>query len=78
MLPFGNHWLFRYTLGWMLPLKVGLLKMAQPEPVKKFYERTHVFQDILVPLNKFEQSMDYVNKNFDMFPMWLCPHKTEK
>jgi len=76
MLPFGNNWIFRYLMGWMLPMKVGFMKMTQPEPVKKFYERTHVFQDILVPLSKFEDAMNYCNTNFNMFPLWICPHKT--
>jgi len=27
-------------------MKVGFLKLSQPPPVKKFYERTHIFQGI--------------------------------
>ncbi len=44
MLPFGNHWLFRYTLAWMMPLKIGFLKLTQPKIIQQYYETTHIFQ----------------------------------
>ena len=57
IIPFGNHSVFRYLLGWMVPPKVSLLKLTQPAAVKKLYEENHLIQDMLVPLNKLRESI---------------------
>lgn len=36
--------MFRYLLGWLVPPKVSLLKLTQPEAVKKLYEQNHMIQ----------------------------------
>jgi delta24-sterol reductase len=48
IIPFGNHPLFRLVFGWMFPMKVGFLKLTQPEALKQFYEQTHLFQGKIV------------------------------
>ncbi len=44
ILPFGNHPLFRWTLGWLLPLKVALLKATHTEALAEYYDSRHVVQ----------------------------------
>jgi len=36
---------------------------------------THVFQDILVPISKMDEALKYSLNKFDIYPIWLCPHK---
>jgi len=57
IIPFGNHPLFRYLLGWMVPPKVSLLKLTQPEVIKKLYESNHMIQDMLVPMKTLKDSL---------------------
>ncbi|CAK9302943.1 unnamed protein product [Gordionus sp. m RMFG-2023] len=75
MIPFGNHPFFRVLFGWMLPLKVSFLKLAQTERVKKLYEKLHVAQDILVPASNLEEMLTFCDDKFALYPIWLCPMK---
>jgi delta24-sterol reductase len=46
----------------MVPPKVSLLKLTQPDAVKKLYEKNHMIQDMLVPFNKFKESLSVFDK----------------
>lgn len=73
IISFGNHPLFRLFLGWLVPPKVSFLKLTQPGALKKMYQERHVIQDMLVPINKLEQSLACFRNNFDLYPLWVCP-----
>ena len=66
IIPFGNHWMFRYLLGWLMPPEVALLKLTQPEAVTKLYDKAHVIQDMLVPVEHLEKSIDVFHKEFEV------------
>jgi len=73
IVTFGNHWLFRYTLGWAMPPNVSMLKRCQTEEVRRLYELFHVVQDMLVPLSALSDSVDVMERDFDVYPAWICP-----
>lgn len=77
IIPFGNHPVFRYLLGWMAPPKVSLLKLTQPEAVKKLYEERHMIQDMLVPMSELKNSIHKFHELTEIYPLWLCPFKLE-
>jgi len=39
-------------------------------------ERKFVFQDIYVPLTKTEEFVTQINREFAIYPLWLCPMKS--
>lgn len=73
IIPFGNNLLFRYLLGWLVPPKVSLLKLTQPNSVKTLYENNHFIQDMLVPLDDFKESLEFFEENINIYPLWICP-----
>ncbi|KAK3909495.1 Delta(24)-sterol reductase [Frankliniella fusca] len=75
IIPFGNNPLFRYLFGWMTPPKVSLLKLTQTQAVKKLYESNHIIQDMLVPIEKFKESVLFFDKEVAVYPLWLCPFR---
>ncbi|XP_072945886.1 delta(24)-sterol reductase-like [Epargyreus clarus] len=75
IVPFGNNIIFRYLFGWLMPPEVSLLKLTQPEAVSKLYERAHVIQDMLVPIETLEEAIQLFHKEFQVYPIWLCPFK---
>lgn len=75
VLPMGNHWLFRYLLGWLMPVSVSLLKLTHNRTLQTFYEQSHVAQDFLVPLAHLGESLSKAHELFGVYPLWLCPHK---
>mmetsp|Transcript_7651 Transcript_7651/g.11124 ORF Transcript_7651/g.11124 Transcript_7651/m.11124 type:complete len:554 (-) Transcript_7651:112-1773(-) len=75
MIPVGNHPLFRWVLGWLMPPKVSFLKLTQTELTRKLTERTHVAQDFLVPMDRFDHSLTVCHDEFQqIYPLWICPH----
>ncbi|KAF3341237.1 delta(24)-sterol reductase-like protein [Carex littledalei] len=78
ILSFADQWWFRWSLGWLMPPKVSLLKATQGEAVRNYYHDMHVIQDILVPLYKVGEAMEFVHKEMEVYPLWLCPHRLYK
>lgn len=77
IIPFGNNPLFRHTLGWLMPPEVSLLKLTQPDAVSRLYDRSHVIQDMLVPIGVMKEAITLFHKEFEVYPMWLCPFKVQ-
>lgn len=75
IVPFGNNVVFRYLLGWLMPVKVSFLKLTQPETVKRLYEQHHVIQDLLVPTSTMEKCIREFDTLVNVYPLWLCPFK---
>ncbi|XWS69519.1 hypothetical protein CRYUN_Cryun04dG0185600 [Craigia yunnanensis] len=78
ILPFGDQWWFRFLLGWLMPPKVSLLKATQGEAIRNFYHELHVIQDMLVPLYKVGDALEWVDREMEIYPIWLCPHRLFK
>lgn len=75
IIPFGNHPVFRYLCGWMVPPKISLLKLTQGQTIKELYERYQVIQDMLVPLKDLSESLRVFDQELKLYPLWLCPFK---
>ncbi|KAJ6312107.1 hypothetical protein OIU77_013790 [Salix suchowensis] len=78
ILPFADQWWFRFLLGWMMPPKVSLLKATQGEAIRNYYHEMHVIQDMLVPLYKVGDALEWVDREMEVYPIWLCPHRLFK
>ncbi|CAN6245515.1 unnamed protein product, partial [Urochloa humidicola] len=78
ILPFGDQFWFRFLLGWLMPPKVSLLKLTQGEAISNYYHDSHVIQDMLVPLYKVGDALEFVHREMEVYPLWLCPHRLYK
>lgn len=58
IIPFGNHPIFRYLLGWSMPAKVALLKLTQTETIKQLYDRHHFIDDYIMPISTLKSSLE--------------------
>lgn len=61
-----------------MPVKVSLLKLTQPETVKKMYEENHIIQDLLVPTSTMQRCLTEFDKLVHVYPIWLCPFRLPK
>ena len=73
IIPFGNHPVFRWLLGWAVPPKVSFLKLTQTEKIIELYETQHVIQDMLVPASETAAALDVFDTHYEIYPLWLCP-----
>lgn len=78
IIPFGNHPVFRYLLGFMMPPKISFLKLTQPKSIREYHDEMMVVQDLLVPISILTKSLEFFDQTFRSYPMWLCAHKTIK
>jgi len=78
IIPFGNHPLFRYLLGWAFPPKICLLKATQTDALRKLYDQHHLVQDMLVPISSLDDALNVFKQEFNLYPLWLCPMKIFK
>ncbi|KAJ3193862.1 hypothetical protein HK101_003942 [Irineochytrium annulatum] len=78
IVPMGNSWLFRHTLGWLMPPSVNFLKLTQTRGMKEHYFHKHIAQDFLLPLSKLREGLDLAHEVFEIYPIWLCPHAVLK
>lgn len=49
-------------MGWATPPKISLLKMTMPKAVKNIYNRHHMIQDLLIPLNNLNKAIDLLDQ----------------
>lgn len=73
IIPFGNNIFFRILFGWMMPIKVSLLKLTQTSTIKRLYENNHIIQDMLVPIDTMKTCLTKFNSWINVYPIWLCP-----
>lgn len=73
IIPFGNHPVFRFFLGWALPPRIALLKYFETETTAQLREQFHVVQDMLMPISKLYDSLQYFDKHYNIYPLWICP-----
>lgn len=73
IIPFANHPLFRYLLGWMAPPEISLLKLTETKTIHELYDAHHMDQDVLVPMSTLGKTLDFIDQHIDFYPLWLCP-----
>jgi len=73
MIPFGNHPLFRFFLGWMCPPKVTFLKLTTTPTFRELTFTKQVFQDITLPMTALEDSIKLSEEVFNIYPILIYP-----
>ncbi|KAL0352715.1 UNVERIFIED_CONTAM: Delta(24)-sterol reductase [Sesamum angustifolium] len=53
-------------------------KATQGEAIRNYYHEMHVIQDMLVPLYKVGDALEWVHREMEVYPIWLCPHRLYK
>jgi delta24-sterol reductase len=66
-IPYGNHPLFRYTLGWILPANFQILKLLAPRQLVDLALRhNHILQDFIVPVSKMKEALELAHKELQV------------
>jgi delta24-sterol reductase len=47
LVPYGNHWLFRLLLGWLLPPQLSFLKASHTQQTREASIRKQCYQVIV-------------------------------
>jgi len=70
----GNAPLFRFFLGWLLPPRVGFLKLGAVTPeLRHEMQLQRVYQDIVLPLDSIEKAVEKAAHLFEIWPLLIYP-----
>ena len=73
LIPFGNHPIFRYLLGWMLPPRHAMIKLLKENFVPDGKINNFVCQDFGIRIEDLRPLMEVVDEETKVYPLWLCP-----
>ncbi|KAG5176936.1 hypothetical protein JKP88DRAFT_189544 [Tribonema minus] len=73
LIPFGNHPVYRYLLGWLGAPKVSFLKLTMTPQIRKEVVYKHVVQDIIIPVDEMARSIDLFHEWFNIYPLLVFP-----
>ncbi len=73
MIPFGNHPVFRWLLGWLMPPRIAFIKFSTTPAVREMTFTKQVFQDIVLPMSAMSRAIDASHRLFEMYPVLLYP-----
>ncbi len=83
LVPFGNHPLYRWLLGWLGAPKVSLLKLVTSTAGRRALALQHVVQDFIVPITRMAETLDHFDRAFGIYPILaypirLCDHGVDE
>jgi len=73
IIPFANNVVFRYLFGWTMPPKFSLLKWIRTTLAPEDQRKNFVCQDFGYNLTELKEGLEFVHKENDIYPLWLCP-----
>eukprot|EP00095_Tigriopus_kingsejongensis_P005765 maker-scaffold51_size454968-snap-gene-3.27 protein:Tk05765 transcript:maker-scaffold51_size454968-snap-gene-3.27-mRNA-1 annotation:"24-dehydrocholesterol reductase" len=73
LIPFSNHWLFRWFYGWTMPPKHAMVKMLKENFVPANMLNNFVCQDLAVQFKDLRGLTELVDEETKVYPIWLCP-----
>ncbi len=73
LIPFGNHPVYRYLLGWLGAPKVSFLKFTMNKGVRRKLIYKHVVQDIIIPISVMSEAIDLFHDLFEIYPLLVFP-----
>ena len=73
LIPFANNAWYRWLFAWMGAPKISLMKYSMTKELRKKAFANRVTQDIIVPIDKLKDAIIEADKNFAIYPLWICP-----
>jgi delta24-sterol reductase len=71
MLPFGNHPVYRWLLGWLGAPKVSLLKLTSTKNMRRDTVKMHVVQDFILPIHELKRGLQLAHELFGIYPLLI-------
>ena len=74
VIPFADHFLFRWLLGWTLPPKHATLNLINRKLLNNEEpDENLILQDFILPLKSVKECLEKSDEYFGIYPVWICP-----
>lgn len=75
LIPFANKSWYRWFFAWMGAPKISLMKFSTTRELRKKALKSRVAQDIIIPIQKMDKGLAFIDNEFNLYPLWICPVK---
>lgn len=76
MIPFSNHFLYRFFWGWLGAPEVSLLKLFQGPVIRHNSVHAHVIQESCMPVRRLAEGIEKFEQWWDIYPLLVFPLRT--
>jgi delta24-sterol reductase len=73
LIPFANKKWYRWFFAWMGAPKISLMKYSMTKELRKRALKNRVAQDIIIPIRKMNEALQYIDIHYGIYPAWICP-----
>jgi delta24-sterol reductase len=73
LIPFANTAWYRWLFAWMGAPKIKLMKYTMTRSLRRRSLYKRVAQDIIVPIGRMAEAINFMHPRFGIYPMWICP-----
>jgi len=73
LIPFANTAWYRWLFAWMGAPKIKLMKYTMTKSLRRKSLYKRVAQDIIVPIERMAEAINFMHPRFGIYPMWVCP-----
>jgi delta24-sterol reductase len=73
LIPFANKAWYRWLFAWMGAPKISLMKYSMTPELRKRAMEGRVAQDIVLPIEHLQESIDVAEQFYGIYPIWICP-----
>jgi len=73
LIPFAYKKWYRWLFAWMGAPKISLMKYSMTKELRRRALKNRVAQDVIIPIEKMDEALKYMDKRYRIYPMWICP-----
>jgi delta24-sterol reductase len=73
LIPFANTTWYRWLFAWLGAPKISLMKFSMTPELRKRAMENRVAQDIVIPIDHLEESIEIAEQHYGIYPIWICP-----
>ena len=73
LIPFGNHPLYRWTLGWLGAPTTAFVKLCTNERARRLSAYRQAFQESILPLSHLDDAIGVFHELYRCYPLIVYP-----
>ena len=73
IVPFGNHPLYRWCLGWLGAPKIALIKRFRTQAIRRMSVYSQVYQEAMIPITQLQNAIELFHALYEVYPLLVYP-----
>ena len=73
LIPFAHKKWYRWLFAWLGAPKISLMKYSMTKELRRKALKNRVAQDIIIPIQYIEKALQFIDNQYGIYPLWVCP-----